>query len=322
MVRMQTLSEAELGREISDPYAFYLWIRRVMILTHIIVDRPRLEVGFSDEALCRPLLNQLGSPRSLYEKMAALLKKAVPASQKRKLLRQHDFLPEDALVDPRLRFSGLGLAKNLEFQRIDEIIDDFLDLRVLELYEQMRGWRGTPAEYQAAQPMLFDHPHTIYTSYIDFQSALRELRLRPGQRFVDFGMGVGRAAFTLALKHPEVSFVGYEIVKERIELARHVRQLFDFNHLTFIEANMSAEGFQPVEADVYFFYAPAKDIAVILNFLERLSARKDFAVVVINDYGDDKVGFISNFRNKPWLKERPYPGDSRKFKIFDAKSSQ
>lgn len=249
----------------------------------------------------------------LYEGLEALLRDRSRA-EKAELVRGHALLPDDLLVDPRLSISGAGLFKSLEFQAIDRMVDDLLDLRVDEVTRQLKG--SSPERYAGAETYWHLPPAMLLTSYVDIQAGLRAAALAPGTRVIDLGTAFGRPGMVIGLTRPDLDFIGYEIVAERVAEADRAAKALGLKNVAFVEQDLAAPDFRIPEAGCYFLYDPfsTEGYRKVMADLEQVARGRPIKLIAV----EGRWELLPLLRAQPWLEETTSAGMDWKCCIFES----
>jgi precorrin-6B methylase 2 len=107
------------------------------------------------------------------------------------------------------------------------------------------------------------------------------LRPLPGETVVDLGAGYGRLGLVLAGHYPEVNFIGFEYVKERVTEGSRILEIYQCQRASLIQQDLTDEKFSLPLADYYLIYdyGTVAHIRQTLKKLEELSSRKKFKVI-------------------------------------------
>lgn len=127
-------------------------------------------------------------------------------------------------------------------------VDELLGLRVKETEARLRDPRD------GQQRWLGTHPSVFLTPYVELRAWLEQVAPKAGETVVDLGAGYGRLGFVLARHYPEVSFLGFELVPERVEEGSRALARFGARHARLEVADLAAAAFMPPAAEVYFVY--------------------------------------------------------------------
>lgn len=191
-------------------------------------------------------------------------------------------------------------------------VDAWLGLRTQAVEDRLSGpnyllqskdvetWRGLPVQ-------------TMLTPYLEIRSLLEELQPSPGDQIVDLGAGYGRMGFVIGASYPEVRFLGYELVRERVEEAIRCLSKFHYPHVQMVCGDLAASDFQPAEAKYYFLYDYGTRAAIekTLNDLRQIAQRAPITVIGRGRASRDAVE-----RGHPWLSEIIAPRHFDRFSIY------
>jgi hypothetical protein len=183
-------------------------------------------------------------------------------------------------------------------QRHSSEVDLCLGLRTKEIEEALylngskkppdsQHWIGLPTQ-------------TLLTPYTELRKILSLLDLRPGDRVVDLGAGYGRMGFVLASHYPEVDFIGYEVVQERVIEAKRCLENRHCRRAVMYCEDLSAPGFEPVSAGFYFIYDYGSRSAVVktLNDLQKIAKSRSITVIGRGRLSRDLIE-----QETPWLSQ-------------------
>jgi hypothetical protein len=154
---------------------------------------------------------------------------------------------------------------------------------------------------QSGQELWFTRPAAVFlTPYVELRGLLARLGPVPGETVVDLGAGYGRLGFVIGRHHPDVRFVGYEFVRERVAAAQQALSRQAFTQAQVLQVDLTAPDFTPVDAEFYFLYdygtRPA--IAKTLEDLRHIAARRKVVVVGRGRACRDAID-----RREPWLSD-------------------
>src|SRR5690606_13371721 len=122
---------------------------------------------------------------------------------------------------------------------------------------------------------------SMLTPYIEIRILLESLQLPSGSRVVDLGAGYGRMGFVIGKNYPQLEFIGYEMVPERVEEACRVLNRFAYPNVRMEECDLSAPSFRPEPADCYFLYdyGTRADVEKTLLDLQSIARARPITVV-------------------------------------------
>lgn len=190
-------------------------------------------------------------------------------------------------------------------------VDALLGLHCEEIEQELvlRGEIPVPGE-QAWIGLGVD---ALQTPYTEFRQILARLDPLPGQRLVDLGAGYGRLGFVLCRHHPEVEFVGYELVRERVEDGSRALRAAGCTRARLLQADLASREFTPVSADFYFIYdfGTRDSIAKCLADLKRIARDRPITVI-----GRGRSSRDSIERQEPWLSQVLPPEHHDHFSIY------
>ena len=183
-------------------------------------------------------------------------------------------------------FFDQGLHTPSEVSALAQQTDEWLGLRISEIENKLavHGCRKRARDSSKEKQELWFglEPQKLLTPYTEIRSLLETLNPQPGQIVVDLGAAYGRMGFVIAKCFPQVNFVGYEYVGERVEEGRRclARLAFD-SRIRMEHADLAANDFHPVAADFYFIYdfGTLKAIEKTLYDLKRIAKQRPITLV-------------------------------------------
>lgn len=154
----------------------------------------------------------------------------------------------------------------------------------------------------------------VQSGYSTVLTALKNLSLKPGDRFIDLGSGYGRVGLVVGLMHPEVDFVGYEFVPHRVKIASDSTERLEMQkHVHFHTQDLSLKEFQIPEAEIYYMYDPFSEETyghVLSQLIEFSKQRK----VMIITKGNARGWLMDVVRKEGWI--TPQEFDSGNLCLF------
>jgi hypothetical protein len=155
------------------------------------------------------------------------------------------------------------------------LCDSWLRFRINEIEKQLAGFgcrkRAPETSGEKQQLWMGLDPQDLLTPYLEIRWLLEKLSPLPGQTVADLGAGYGRMGFVMARHFPDVTFVGYEYVGERVQEARRCLEKFGAPEARMVHADLASSDFVPESADFYFLYdfGTPKAIEKVLHDLRR-----------------------------------------------------
>ena len=96
-------------------------------------------------------------------------------------------------------------------------------------------------------------PQIYLTPYLEIRALFEHLKPRSGSRVIDLGCGYTRIPFVLKRHFPDLSFTGFEVVKERVEESLRVLEQAQIDaHIECVD--MIDPSFRMPPADICFLY--------------------------------------------------------------------
>lgn len=141
---------------------------------------------------------------------------------------------------------------------------------------------------------------TLQTPYGELKEICDLLNPLPGQKVLDLGAGYGRLGLVLGTFYPEVYFLGYEYVSERVKEGSRIFKQLHCEQAQLLVQDLTADDFKLPEADFYFLYDYGNigQIRHTLNQLAQIEERKKFKLV---GRGKGTRSLIQH--EYPWLAE-------------------
>ncbi|MES2965444.1 MAG: methyltransferase domain-containing protein [Bdellovibrionota bacterium] len=216
-----------------------------------------------------------------------------------------DFDPNDPF--PLLKTHGAKTYREEQAHSVE--VDMWLGLETEAIEARLANQKSDDD-----RQLWIGHPvQAVHTPYTEFRFILNELALPAGSVIVDLGAGYGRLGFVVGRYAPELKFIGYEYVRERVEEFRRCAVRFQFTNVELIEADLASPSFHPAEADVYFLYDYGTRAAIkkTLVDLREISMRRDITVV-----GRGRASRDAIERGEPWLSQVVAPKHYDHFSFY------
>lgn len=133
-------------------------------------------------------------------------------------------------------------------------------------------------------------PETLNTPYSEIAFFLKIINPMRRDLFIDLGAGYGRVGLVLNKLYPEVDFIGYELVLERVNEGNRVFKNLGCNY-KLIEKDLSSTDFKLPKANFYFLYDFGKvsHIRNILKELEQLTDQNHHFKIIVRGMGVQSI---------------------------------
>lgn len=199
-----------------------------------------------------------------------------------------------------------------EAQKHSAMVDSWLDLRTIEIETELAREKSGPKNRD--QERWIGLPtHALLTPYSELRKILFLLSPSRGSKIVDLGAGYGRMGFVLARHYPDATFVGYEIVEERVKEAKRCLAHHKCRNAEMMCEDLSADRFPLAVADFYFIYDYGSRIAITktLNDLRIIARSRPLVVVGRGRLSRDLIE-----QQNPWLSRINAPEHHGNFSIY------
>jgi hypothetical protein len=199
-----------------------------------------------------------------------------------------------------------------EAQRHSLLVDNWLGLRAPEIETTLALEKGGPKS-RDQEWWIGLSTHALLTPYTELRKMLSLLSPVPGNQVVDLGAGYGRMGFVLARHYPEVSFIGYEIVEERVAEARRCFENHGCQNSKMLHEDLSAIDFQLTTANFYFIYDYGSRVAITktINDLREIARTRSITVIGRGRLSRDLIE-----QENPWLSQVNLPEHHGNFSIY------
>lgn len=195
--------------------------------------------------------------------------------------------------------------------------------------EEMDAWLGyrieaVEAQVRAIVPVAPDREYwtgksvqIFSTPYLDIFCALKLANVKPGDVVADLGCGYGRVGAVLALKFPDVGFIGVEAISLRLEEAKRV--LAKFSALQslicadlrgFDLSGASVDGRQATHIFIYDF-GSREDFEFVFKALRNYSKTRPITVIARGGRSRDLIQ-----KTEHWLCAVNPPRHFKRFSIY------
>lgn len=177
------------------------------------------------------------------------------------------------------------LLKNQTYQKSEELV---------------QTWAGLPVQ-------------AMQTPYTEIRHILSLLDPKPQQTVIDMGCSYGRMAHVIGQHYPEVNFIGYELVKERVDEGQRVLRLCNYPRVNLEACDLSSPAFTPIAADFYFIFDFGSKPAIekALDDLRVIAQKKNITLIARGRGIRHQI-----YQSHPWLCEINPPENYDHFTIF------
>jgi hypothetical protein len=187
---------------------------------------------------------------------------------------------EDLIKDPR--FFGLPMSET-DFEQshlLDQILGYEIERIESVLSCEHEDYYKTRLKEGESQRWFGLHPQTLQTPFSEILDFLLLLKKYQINKVIDLGAGYGRVGVVMQSIFPESTFVGHEIVPERVEEGNRVFKKLHLNKCHLVNEDvLKIEEFP--QADLYFIYdfSEYEDVRKLLSLFSKKMYKDRFFVV-------------------------------------------
>lgn len=194
-----------------------------------------------------------------------------------------------------------------------ETIDAHLGFRQAETEERLERAHKLSATARPKQTWLGLPLQSMQTPYAELVEMIAELKPQPGELWIDLGAAYGRLGLALGALAPKTRFIGYELVRERVDEGNRILKLAGFANAQLVTQDLADEGFVLAAADCYFVYdyGTREDVERTLEDLKRIARTRAITCVA---RGRGSRHWIE--RGHPWLAEVVPPRHCGNYSIY------
>lgn len=197
-----------------------------------------------------------------------------------------------------------------------KLIDKILGFRILKIERKLiQQYKAFYVEESNSTKKVFNsndssaetwiglNPQVLLTPYAELYDIFNLIADKKIKKIIDIGCAYGRVGIVAKAFFPDVEFVGYEIVKKRINEANRISDLYQYD-FSILDQNVLDQGFELPESSVYFIYdfSHFMHINVILTQMLELSKKRGFILVA---KGDEVRSNIQLFFPQFFMNVRP-----------------
>lgn len=242
--------------------------------------------------------------------------KWIRVKPRRKLNTRMRFNPADPFP---LSLSAIETYQDLQMHSCEA--DRWLGLNIEKIEADLQAsgcrLRAQQASGEHQQLWIGLAPKSLLTPYVEIRRTLEALQLPKGSVIADLGAAYGRMGFVIGRYFPELKFIGYEYVGERVREFRRCASRFGFKNIEMHHVDLCSPQFKIDEADVYFIYdyGTPKAISKTLHDLRRISASREIHVIVRGNACHQIVE-----TNHSWLSRKVDAPSGLKSSVFHSKN--
>lgn len=167
----------------------------------------------------------------------------------------HENLVKQLFKDPTLFLPKEGVDDKLHAEYIDKILGFDADAIELKLQDSYQAFSKINVDDEnETQPWIGIGAQTLQTPYCAVYHALSLIADKEIKYVVDIGAAYGRVGVVTRALFPEATFVGYEVMDERVAEGNRVFQKNKIKQCDLFAKNVLDQNFKLPDADVYFIY--------------------------------------------------------------------
>lgn len=152
---------------------------------------------------------------------------------------------------------------------------------------------------------------SFQTPYSELVEISENLNPQDGETWLDLGAGYGRLGVVLGFLRPQVHFVGYEFVDERVQEASRIYAAWGLKNAKIKKADLVAE--EITDADVYFIYDFGSR-AEVFKVLEKLREKAKMKSITLVARGRGMKNWV--YHDFPWFYANQEPRHFSHWSIF------
>ena len=199
---------------------------------------------------------------------------------------------------PNLHTQFKNLLMNQKFEEAEEVLLD----EVYEVEDKMddiseERYREIEKHWSAVET-----GEIITTPLEVLYSINQKAQFATGSSLVDLGSGHGFPCIAFSVLNPSMSFLGIDIVKEKVDGASKSAKKLGLKNIEFITQDLALSPYNIPKADYYYIHNPFNDDVCkhVIKTLSTFSACK-----IISTTGRE-TKYLKNFGFKDYLEIKPY----------------
>lgn len=222
------------------------------------------------------------------------------------------WVPELNIEDPFPHLEENSISYR-ETQEHSVLADFWLGFNTEEIEKKLLKNSSLKNKQPFAQAWLGLSVQALQTPYTEIRFLLEILKPKPQEIVSDLGCGYGRMAHVIGRHFPQVHFIGYELINERVLEGKRILQKFNYPLVTLETLDLSSPEFIPKAADYYFIFDFGSRPAIekTLEDLKTIARKKTITVIA---RGRGTRHWI--YQGHPWLYAVNEPQVFPHFTIF------
>lgn len=210
------------------------------------------------------------------------------------------------------------LTDDQDAREISQTIDFFLAPEIKDIESKLCDRYPAFNQYDYEQSELFDHsqpwiglhPETLQTPYTSFLELFEYIENEFSiNSILDVGAAYGRAAFVKNSVFPEVEYIGYEILKERADMANKLFKKHQIKKSVVLNKSIFEDDFPKADLYIIYDFSNDKDIHRFLGKLYEMSCDdQDFLIAA---EGESTIELIRNYFDDFYAVQCPLPNNQR-----------
>lgn len=202
------------------------------------------------------------------------------------LYRNYELLKSE-IQNPLFFKQAHELTSREHAKEIDKLLGFKIAKIEMDLVKSYRPYYMTEDDsnkkkhFQGTETWIGLHPQVLQTPYSEICEFFEILKKYDIKNIVDLGAGYGRLGIVANSYFPDLNFIGYEILEQRLNEANRLFDLLDLANCQVISENILDESFSLPKSDLYFIYDFSNpiDLRVILGKLSEIFFKEKFFFV-------------------------------------------
>ncbi len=231
----------------------------------------------------------------------------------------------DSLLSNPQFFSAPDSKNYQSIQDHSEYVDKIIGFKIFETETKLKSMAQVlnplgsieswgKMMHEGSQSWVGLNPRQLLTPYNELMDMGRLLLSDKKSRIIDLGAGYARMAYVVNLLSPNSTFLGFEIVNERVEESNRQLVADQLFNSEMQQADLSAESFEIPIADIYLLYdyGTVEHIKKTINHLQLIARDNPLKII-----GRGRLrSFIQ--QDHPWLSQVYTPHHEPTFSIYSS----